>query len=352
MLLGEAWRDIVGGVAGVVLFGLLLAATLLGAVGMDLATVGALVDRAQQFQAAGASVMTIQSPGHIDGAACESLNQVAGVRAAGALRPAVGDLTLDKLPQAGIAGFEVTASLPSVLRSEGAEPGVHMSSAVGESLGVGVGRSVSFRGLVPGLVAGLFPWEETDGRRGGLGYSVLIPVDADAPFDECWADVWPVSPNTRELLLLTAMPAAGQEPPTLGQLNTTLGTGFDGAASFSQRPTRWLPLVVAGVAFGLGFVATWWRRLEIASDLHAGVTRADVSLKHLVETAACGLVGAALPVAAVVVMAAGLPPSDRVVAAGVAGSDVAAGIGAMLAGTLVVLALIRERHFAQYFRTR
>ncbi len=113
-----------------------------------------------------------------------------------------------------------------------------LAAAVGESLGVRVGQSVSFPGLVPGLVAGLFPWDETDGRRGGLGYSVLIPVDADAPFDECWADVWPVSPSTRDLLLLTAMPAAGQEPPTLGQLNTTLGTGFDGAVSFSQRPTR------------------------------------------------------------------------------------------------------------------
>jgi len=352
VLCREAWRDIVSGVARLPLLGALSAVVLLGGLGLDLFAVGMLIQRAEQFQAAGAAVITVYAPARIDGEACESLNRLPDVRASGALRETGRELTPELLPLSRVSVYETTRSFPGVVRSDGTGPGMHLSRDLAQTFDLTTGEEISFAGYLLAPVAGVYAWDDTDGRRGGYGYAALIPVDTGAPFDECWVDLWPVSRDSRELLLLAAIPGGAGEPPQLGQLNTTLGTQFDAVGEFRGRPTRWVPLGVALCLFGLGFGAVRRRRLEIVSDLHAGLHRDDMYFKHLLVSGAWALTGACLSAPVVAVVIGALPAQDRAAMAGLAGSCGLLGVAAVQCGTAAALALIRQRHFFAYFQQR
>lgn len=348
----EAWRDTVTGVARLPVLSALFAAVLIGGLLLDLLAVGGLIHRAERFQAAGASVLTVYAPGGIDGEVCESLNRLPGVRAAGALRDTGTELQPELLPLSRVAAYEVTRSFPEVVRSDGSGAGIHLSSDVAQAFRPhSRGRHLVLRKPAGPGWGRVYPWDDTDGRRGGYGYAALIPADAESPFDECWADLWPVSQSTRELLLLAVTPGAG-DPPQIGQLNTTLGTQFDGAAEFRGRPTRWLPLGMALGSFVLGFGAVRRRRLEIASDLHAGLSREDLYLKHVLESAAWAVIGVSLTVPVTVVLIGDLPAQDRGALAGLVTGAMLIGLAAVQCGTATGVALIRQRHFFAYFQQR
>ena len=348
----EALRDINAGVAAVPLLAIIVASALLGGLLIDLLTIGQLIQRAEKFQMSGGSVMTVQAPGRIDPVACESLNQVAGVRAAGALPASREHLTPALLPRSRVDAYDVTASIPTLLRSSGMSAGIHISAGVASAVGARTGSETQFVGHGRAQVAGIYPWVETDGRRAGFGHTAMIPVSVTDPFDECWIDAWPTSPDTRMLLQLTTIPGDRREPPLFGQLNTTMGARFDGAADFWERPTRWVPAASSILLFALGSFTIWRRRLEITSDLHAGVTKADMCLKQIIEATAWIVVGAALTAPIIVVFIGAFPHHDRPSLLLLSGASLLSGTAAALCGCLVALGLIRQNRFLAYFKNR
>ncbi len=352
-LVREACRDLIGGVtaAGVsaCLLGLLLGLALL----LDAATVNQLTRQAHQFRDAGASIIIISAPGRIDGPTCEALSSAGNVQASGAIRPAEEDLVAANLPRAPLSTFDVSPSMPELFGLPEGPGGLILSDGAAETLGRRPGEILNLTGSRQAHVSGIFPWDETDGRRPGFGFSALVPAAQDgSAFDECWADIWPASPLTNNLLRLAVIPSGSEEVSTIAQLNASLGQSFSGGEQFSARITRWTPLVVALTSFGMGYWSVKRRRLELASDLHSGVTRADLAWKLLIENGAWVFASLLMtvPIAAIVIGAAF--PEDRPWTARTAIVLLACGTTACLLGGMMALSRIREGHLAQYFRQR
>jgi hypothetical protein len=286
-----------------------------------------------------------------DPAACERLGTVPGVRSAGALRPADAVVLL-AMTGNPIQAYAVTPGLIDVLGGDRAAPaGAWLPADLARTLGVRPGQQLATTAGTL-TVAGVYDYPD-DGRDSRLTYAALLPEPAAGIFDECWADVWPVS-EFRESLLHTALTVdtASTDPVTIGQLNTSRGTRFDGADAFTGRPTRYaLPAcLLAGLV--LGFVAIRLRRLEVAAALHLGESRRAVLATLLLETAVWSLTAVLLAACALVfgVLANNPGPALDVYLIDVRGPVLAAA-GALI-GALVACFTIQERHLFAYFKNR
>ena len=134
-------------------------------------------------------------------------------------------------------------------------------------------------------MAGVFDYP-ADGRRPGLGYSLLVPATSDAAFDECWIASWPQSAEVRTLIRLSLTPEdAGPttEQPLVTQLNSRNGASFDGSLRFEERITRFggPASLLGGAILGCLFVRV--RRLEFAAARHSGITFIDQATQIGVE---------------------------------------------------------------------
>lgn len=347
----EAWRNVASGTTRVVL-GALALATLCGVLAwLDVRTARAVVDDAQRFRDAGGAVWVLAAPGLVDGAACETLGQVPGVQAAGALREGPRH-RVPALPQQPVSGLEVSPGFAGVLGVDARAGGVLLPTELAARLGAVPGGGVALDGT-EAPVAGVYRYPD-DGRRPGLGYAVLSPSPADAGYDECWASTWPQSPEVRGLLLATLSGPVppGPQQPTVVQLNTTLGASFDAAGRFAGRPTAWAPWAALLGGFALGACSVLLRRLELASHQHAGVGRDALTTQHLLEAGAWVALTWLLDVAVVTAAVLGLPLADAgpLFLLGVLPAF-AGGIGALL-GSLVGVAATPERVLFSAFKMR
>lgn len=371
-VLREAWRNLASGTTRPLLA--LLAFTLVaGGIGVALARgqVGVARD-AVAWQRQGSAISVITLEGHIDGRQCDALAGTPGVRASGAVRPAAA-LRLAALPSVPVATFEITPGLADLLGRTGPGPvGPDEPAAVGallaEDLATVVGVTDGSFALVtdPGEghtgwadagqvpVAGVFPLPA--GRQSSpLDYSVLLPTAPTAPFDACWAVLWPEVPEAVALLTLTTLPT-GQGPqgptPQVRQLNTTAGTTFDAPARLAALPT--VPLTVAAAGFGavLGFGLTRVRRLELASALHAGVSRSSLLIQLAAETVGWLIPALAVVVPAGLVAARHTNPDPAWVAFSPALRAAVLSAISVLLGTLLAAVLIREKHLFRHFKQR
>lgn len=349
----EAWRNVASGTTHTLRYALVLTVVAGALVVADLVSVTAVLSGARTWQQSGASTLTLAAEGRIDAAGCEALADLPGVRAAGALAASDG-VVAAALPRSSVptivvspgalALFDVTADVLG--------PGVLLSDQAASALGLSTGGTLSTTsGSAP--VRGTYTYPD-DGRRPGYSYAALVPSAAQRPFDECWVDAFPAPQELSGLLRTVLLPSGDQEvrPPVLSQLNTTLGTQFDGRTRYDERPTRHAPVAAALAGLALGCAAIRARRLELASALHSGVARAD-QLTQLLGEASTWIAAAwvlALPVPTALVLAA---PGDGAAAiAGIALQVMTAASVGVLAGVAVAAALTRERHLFVYFKNR
>ncbi|MEU3020444.1 MULTISPECIES: hypothetical protein [unclassified Nocardiopsis] len=350
-LLVEVWRNVRSGTARAAPYALALAAAVGALAVADARSVVDLHRDAAAYVAAGASVRVLTTEDSVDGVPCEALAGVPGVSASGALSEGTA-LTLAVMPDNPVPVYEVTTGMAGVLgtRAESAA-GVWVSEYTAELLGVGPGQEFG-TDAGPMTVAGVFPYPD-DGRDSRLRYAVLVPERAEGTYSECWADTRPPTDRADELLMWAVR--TGADPAAsvnVGQLNTTLGAGFDGAAAFAERTTRFAAPAAVLVGFVLGFTAVRLRRLELASALHVGVSRRALLVQTSLETllwAVAGLllVGCALAVA----VRLGNPADPWETLAVSAPTAVAAGAAA-LAGAVAAVCRVREEHLFRYFKDR
>lgn len=348
----EAWRDISTGTARVARLGAALMLVVVGLTLLDLATIRGFVWQANQFRTSLATVTVLEAEGRIDGVTCEALGQLPGTTAA-ALRTLDPPLKPARLPATSVQTFETTASIAKLLQiSEKTPSGVYASAAFAEALGAAPGQLVEFA-TGQATVAGVYTWDETDGRRPGYGYSVLVPTAPDQPFDACWVETWPSNPDIVALSHLAVLPSGEDEHSAqVSQLNTSLGTHFDGPQLFTQRLTRYVPFAVAGFSLLLGILSVRLRKLEIASDLHAGVRYNALALKHLLEAWVWVMPCALGNHTAAALFAQYSQPGDKMISYFLAWTHIAVCLAGVSLGVLLTLALVRERYLIRYFTTR
>ncbi|MDR1387965.1 MAG: hypothetical protein LBJ44_10385 [Propionibacteriaceae bacterium] len=349
-VLSEVWRNVSSGTTKAVLWAVLTGAMLTLLSLVDAAAIRDVERQALAFQAAAADVRKLPAAGQIDGAACDGLARVPTVGAAGAVRE-VDPIQVQQAPGTPLTAYQVTVGLGSVIGLDGADPlGVWIEAGLAQSLLVAPGDVLTTaEGDLP--VAAVFTWPD-DGRDIRFGFAVLVPRVPDVAFDECWIRAWPVVDDNDQLLRSTVVVSSSMAAVQIGQLNKNLGVELDAHRLFQKRVTRHVQWAAPLAMLMIGFVASWRRRLEYASALHAGQLRGDALLGTGLETLVWAATGALVALAGdlVGIRVLGIAQVKAVWLLGA--RMVAWSVAAALSGTLLGAWLIRERDLFHYFRTR
>lgn len=351
----EAWRNVTSGTTRAPLFALALSVCILGPLCSDLAVANQIVTEAAQFQSAGGSILTIAAPNRIEGTACENLAKLKGVQAAGALRD-IEDSPIRPLalPSSPIPLKEVTSGFPQLLTSSvWPAAGIMLSAEASQPLGLEVGDTlISTDGR--SLIIGEYAYAD-DGRRPGFGYAALAITRDSKPYDECWVKAWPQLKTLPALLLTTLTPdvdSSNQNSPVLAQLNSRFGTTFDGPKRFQTRVTLIAAPLAGILAFAIGGVSVRIRRVELASALHARISKRAILSMLLIETTSwlVPVVLAGIAITAVIAGLSGAADKGAFMWLGV--RTVAIGVVGVLLGITLSVGATQERHLFRYFKDR
>lgn len=350
-IIREAWRNVTSGTARAVVLTLLLACVMATALAAELDTVASLEREAEEFRASGASILTITAPGRVDGARCDRLGDLPGVRAAGAITIEGGSsVSMVALPGAPLQMATVSAAFPRVIGATGDDgTGLLVPADVTAQLGWEVGDDLP---TVAGTarLAGTYAYPN-DGRREGYGYLAMEVLPGEDVFDECWVDSWPMVAGLNGLLHTTLRPGDGTgEAPQVRQLNPSKGIEFSGDRRYRERITRLTGIPVGVLALVVAFVSIRARRIELATALHDGMRRRDLWLIVLIEWGCW-----ALP-AALMVAAAGIAAFERhggpAVGAALGARVTTLGAAGSLVGVAAALLTTRERDLFSYSKDR
>ncbi len=316
----------------------------------DVLTITRIVDEAIEYRGSGSAVVTLAVPGRINGESCEALTEVPNVLAAGAMRES-GKVSATTLPGEPLDLYTTTPTFAQVLGADDNGEGVYVPTDVATSLGA---ISIPIAdGPVP--VRGIYAYPP-DGRRAGFGWAVLSPTSPDdGVFDECWALAWPQRTDLRQLMLSAVTPATGggsTEQPQVSQLNTKYGLTFAGTTAYQTRITQYAPHVVFLIGLMLGSIAVWNRRVEIASNLHAGGTRGVLYLQQLIETIAWSLPAAAAGWLLGFFASANTAPTELTSLTIRSAEIVIAFFAGTLAGAVIGFASVREGRLWRYVKGR
>ena len=351
--LNEGLRNILSGTARALTLVLCLTVLVGGLVVADVLASRAVLDSAAHFRSARANVVVLAAPGHVSGSRCDSLTSFPGVHAAGAFRSRELRLVPAALPGAPLTGYEVSsgfADLMDIRQGDGA--GLLLAEDAADSLGL----SASDRLVLVDSEAeihGIYGWED-DGRRSGFGYAAFLPVADSDGFDECWVDAWPRPPQLNDLLLNTQIPSASSasEKPQMGQINTTLGTSFDGKSLYHSRLTRFAPWAAFAISVLIGWVFVRLRRLELASAIHAGVSRGSLAAILGCEIGVWSTAVFVLSGSCTLLITAGITTADRTPIAEHGFAILAMSLCGAMLGTAVAFGATKEEHLFRYFKNR
>ncbi|MFC5337290.1 hypothetical protein [Leucobacter denitrificans] len=352
VLLREVWLNVQSGTSRsaqlCVVFSILLA----GLIYLDLGNTHSIELEAQRYRESGASIITLEAIGRIDGTACDHLSKVPGIHSSGALRREPTDLIVAALPAAPVSHYAVTPGLRHVLHITDSGTGLLLSSVLAQQVAAGPGDELLLSDRQT-PIADTFNYPD-DGRRAGFGYAALSQeFQSEIPFDECWAEIWPTNPELESLLSLTVYPATDDETSTSrSQLNTTLGKTFDGRTRFAERITA-LSFALAGAlgAF-LGVFSVASRRIQHARSLHFGLHKRDLHIITILETLTWVAPSMLIAGSGSILYAEFASISDSSYVLVISLRIMAwAAFGSFLGASLAMLA-VRERHLFKYFKDR
>ena len=266
-------------------------------------------------------------------------------------------LTLAALPDTTTPLYQITPGLAKLLdtKQDPNTTGLIASQQVAETLGTSTGGTIGLADGRTARVKGIYQYPD-DGRTPGYAYALMEETPATGTFDACWAKTWPQTDRTRNALWSTLTPNAkttGDDAPTLGQLNTTKGDGFDGQTLYRQRSTRILPACGALIALAIGYLLIRGRRLEIASALHCGVPKPALATQIIIETGITILLATAISLPIDMTAARLLiDTTDRTaITLNAIQTTITTNTAYLLATTITALH-IKERHLFTYFKER
>lgn len=358
-VLSEAWRNLASGTTHAVLFCLISMFFITGACVLDLTSVTGILTKQREFRESGATVQVVSGSGGISADRCLSLTHIRGVSGAMAFRASPSSFDVSTLPSNPPPLFEATGDIdhflptPTPLDLETTAPaGVLLSGSLAERLGARAGSILALKsGSV--VVINSFFWPP-DGRASMLDGAAVAEVPASGRFEECWVDVWPPDKDTRALLLAATIPDPNvAQPPIIAQLNPSLGPGEETSNLLATRVTGALKYAAIPIAFGLGFVSTFIRRIEIASSLHAGGRRAQLTVQLALEATVWSTIAAIAAAAALLVITLRLATADdRLSVVGTQLIVVLAATAATVLGAIAGTTFVRAKHLFRYIKDR
>jgi hypothetical protein len=311
------------------------------------------IHQVEDFRNAGGSVIVLTAPHMIDGASCDRLRNLPGIRASGAVVQLANGLEVPALPDAEIPTFAATPGIAEIVKGRSSGPGgIILSQELAEQLVVGPGDSITTNsGLA--RVSQVFPYP-SDGRLPILEYAALMPSTSAGTFDSCWADIWPPDSEKAALLRTAIVPSvtAVDNSIELRQLNSTVAPTAIGYPAYEARVTAAAGSAGVVLSWMLGSGVVWLRRLEIASALHAGVKKGALLVQVALEMLAGLLPGAILTFPAIAVTTRSVGATDRIAiwegALLLALLSLASGV----IGGLASVISIRESSLFRYFKER
>ncbi len=347
--LSEAWRNVISGTTSALLFALAFVIMVGGVAANDVLSVVRGIRSADMFLSSGAAITVVSGPSAVDGAACEALNSSDGIRAAGAVRRTKETVKILAMPSSNLPLFEATPSLTAILSaSANGDAGVWLPEQLARTVGAQQGvMLVTATGETP--VAGTYLYPE-DGRKRDLAYAVISPVPPQGLFDECWVLIWPQGSDAEGLITMAV--ADPDADIKYSQLNTTLGTEFEREALLSGRPTALTVWIVPGIGFALGYISSRRRRLEIASNLHAGIPKSNQILQIGMETSVWAVAGVIVASPVLAYLAWLGNPGETVVPWVIGMREVLAGGFTAILGGILGAMQAREKHLFSYFKQR
>lgn len=351
----ETWRDMTSGTAWIGIWTLLAALLLGGGISLDVQVIAREARAAADYQASLASVRVVESNQAIDGATCRALAELDGVKGAIAIRKAPEPLSPAAMPSASLQTWEYTGGIEGVFDMTSHDPaasGIILAEQVASALGLVAGDEAALKSGASTPVKGVYAWDENDGRRTGYAYSALVPVPARGRFDACWVRLWPLNPAVDSLMRLAVIPGDEHQQVDTYSVNASLGAAFDGPGRYAGRITAPIAWILFGLGLGIGALSVRRRRLELASDLHAGVSRTDLVAKVELHTAVIALFAAILSVPVLTGMILRVPEADRPALWAHAGLLGLVGASGLLLGALLVALALREKKLFDYFKTR
>lgn len=358
-VISEAWRNLGTGTTRGLLFSLISICVITGSCVLDMHGITAILAGQRDFRDAGATVQVVSGAGGISGSQCLALGEVAGISNAMAVRSSSAPLAVSVLPSTPPALFEASGAIFHFLpprdplnpriRSDG---GVNLSSSIAEKLGSSPGDMLAVQGIEV-LVTDVFSWP-IDGRASLLDGAAVVSVPPTGRFDECWVDVWPPDTRMRTLLLAATIPDPDTgRPATVTQLNPTLGPGKPTAELLALRDTRIIRWAAITVAFGLGFVSVFIRRIEVAFSVHSGARHRLVTIQMAFEAIAWSSIAALATFAAIVIIARQFAQAADVSAViGVQMPTVFAAAAAIVLGAMTGSVCIRSKSLFRYAKDR
>lgn len=352
----EAWRNILNGSSHCILAILVLTFLTVGSSSFEILTSANILRQASQYKASGGNIMVLSAEGGVDGQACEHLSELNDVQASGAIRES-DQLIASALPDTKIPGYTVTAGFTQVLhaREHTESQGVLISDELAKTLGLQAGNELALKDGRHARIRGTYAYPD-DGRTPGYSYAILSPTASAGTFDSCWVSVWPQTDSTQSAIWSVLTPSAKSDKNssiTLGQLNSSLGTIFDGQSLYRARTSKMLPAMAACVGFALGYAIIRIRRLGIASALHCGVSKVALLLQICIESLLIILIAAVITISlADMAVIQYIDAIDRQQVLLAALCPSITGCASYFLGTLACTLVIKERHLFIFFKER
>lgn len=352
----EAWRSISSGSSRCVLAILSITILITGSSLFEISTSSSILRQARQYRNAGGNIMVLNATGGVDGQACERLSKLNDVQASGAIRES-DQLTASALPDTKIPSYAVTPGFARVLHATQNDKvqGIFVSKELAKTFGLHEGDNLALRDGSQTRIRGIYRYPD-DGRTPGYSYAVLSPMPSTGTFDACWVSIWPQTSQTEDMIWSALTPAAKSDKDssiTLGQLNSSLGSSFDGQAMYRHRSTAFLPIAAACAGAILGYALVHVRRLEIASALHCGVSKPALMLQICIESLIIISVSSAISVPISYLAATEyVSKTDRLQVLFNASLPILTAYPAYALGALGCALAIKEKHLFAYFKER
>ncbi|MBW3077790.1 hypothetical protein [Bifidobacterium simiiventris] len=274
--------------------------------GSDALNVRQLLDGSAAYRRAGGDIMIVNAPERIDGAACGNLTSISGVQGAMAIR-VTEPVTVLALPDAPYVAYETSSDPSPILDVEGSR-GLIVARGIADRLGLGVGDKLHMRNGGGMTVTGIYDWPN-DGRQ--PQYASVMFVDTPASersgmFDSCWVRAWPMTASIRDALY-AAVADAGTDAPGIADvilptnLNPLLSSTPPDSEDYTERPSRFAPLIALIVFAAIGAVCVRTRLVELAMERHFGAGVAQIAL-HVAATVSGWMLPACLSVGGLLAM--------------------------------------------------
>ncbi|MFI5906505.1 hypothetical protein [Dactylosporangium sp. NPDC051541] len=317
-------------------------------------TIKRIIDDGNDFRLHGAATYIITTERGVDGTSCEQLQNIDGVRSAGAVRIASPTPTLVALPAGTLPLHEATRGFLPLLGVEARvaqQASYLISRQAADQLSAESGSDLTTSHGTAHIDA-IYEYAD-DGRNSSLLYAAVGIVPTEGRFDECWIQAWPLTDAVPTLLRTTLSASVRPDAKVrISQLNPRFGEHYDGLSLYENRLTRYAPPAGMAIGFCIGAISVRLRRLEFAAALQVGVSRVALTVQIVLETLASAAITTALcsPVLAAVAHAAGRANEVGIFATEME-AVLASSIGCLI-GSVASTIAVRKRHLFNYFKAR